>query len=101
MTPRSDYPVETSSSPETKKGLTDDGEEPWKPEDSDDTPTVTITVTDEDEDVPIKTVTVTEEKTKNVDKVTVVVKDKDNNPVVRFYIMLHLLFFTNCSICFM
>ena len=87
MTPSSDFPVKTSSGDDTKDGLTDDGEEPWKPDDE--KPRVTVTVTEEDENVPITKVTVSDEKTKNVEEVKVVVKDKDNKKVVR----QHLLFF--------
>ena len=84
MEPSSDFPVKTSSGDDTKDGLTDDGEEPWKPEDGDKKPKVTVTVTEEDENVPIRKVTVSDEKTKNVEEVKVVVKDKDNNKVVGY-----------------
>ena len=95
MTPRSDFPIKTSSGEDTKEGLTDDDKEPWKPKD--DNPKVTITVTEEDKNVPIQTVTVSKDKTKNVKKVIVQVKDKDDKDVVRS-IVTRCLELDKCSI---
>ena len=83
MVPSSNYPVTPSSEGESPEGLTDEDEEPWKPSDDDEEPTVTITVSDEP--AYIEEVEVTSDKTTGVEKVTVVVKDPDGNPVVSRY----------------
>ena len=81
MTPRSDFPIETSSLGDSPEGVKDGDEDPWTPNSDDESPIVKITVS-EDDDVLIDTITVTDEKTSGVKKVTVVVKDKDGNIVV-------------------
>jgi hypothetical protein len=77
MQPETGYPIETSSNPGDKPGLSDPAEDPWTPDESDESPTVTITV--DDEDTYIESIKITE--TDNVESVTITVIDEDGNEV--------------------
>jgi hypothetical protein len=77
MEPETGYPIETSSNPDDKPGLTDPSEDPWTPAEEDESPTVTITI--DDEDTYIEFIKITD--TENVESVTVVVIDEDGNEV--------------------
>jgi len=77
MQPETGYPIETSSNPDDKPGLSDPAEEPWSPDEDDESPTVTITV--DDEDTYIESIKITE--TDNVESVTITVIDEDGNEV--------------------
>ena len=78
MQPETSYPKETSSNSDNKSGLSDPEEEPWTPDENDESPTVTINI-DDDEDKFIESVTVT--GTENVESVTVTVVDEDGSEV--------------------
>ena len=77
MEPETGYPIDTSSNPDDKPGLSNPNVDPWTPDDDDEEPTVTITV--DDEDAYIESVTIT--GTENVASVTVTIVDEDGEEV--------------------
>lgn len=77
MKPETGYPIETSSNPDDKPGLSNPEREPWSPSTNDQLPTVTITV--DDEDTYIDSIKLTD--TDNVQSVTITVEDEDGNEV--------------------
>ena len=83
MTPSSDFPIEDlSSNPGGQDGLKDPTEEPWESEPDDDTPSVTYRI--DPSDKPIDEVEVPDQE--NVKKITVEVRDSDDNPVGILYL---------------
>ena len=79
MVPSSDFPATPSSTGESPEGVTDESSPPWEPADNDEKPTVTIEVSEEP--VFIENVIV-DEDTEGVTKVTVTVKDDNDEEVV-------------------
>lgn len=77
MQPETGYPIETSSNPDGNPGLSDPNEDPWTPDEDDESPRVTITV--DDEDTYIEAIKITD--TDNVKSVTVVIIDEEGNEV--------------------
>jgi hypothetical protein len=77
MEPERGYPMETSSNPAGVSGLSDPSDDPWTPDNSDDSPTVTVIINKEDTYIESATITGTE----NVESVTVVIEADDGSKV--------------------
>ena len=77
MQPETGYPIETSSNPDGKPGFSAPDEDPWTPDEDDESPTVTITVDDEDTYIESLKITTTD----NVQSVTVIIVDAEGNEV--------------------
>ena len=99
MIPKTDFPVKPSNAGESPEGLTKEDVDAWKPNSDDEEPRVTIDISDEP--TIIKNIELTDDKTKNVKRVTVIVKDKDGNPVVS--LILHhsciIVWYQNSCFC--
>jgi hypothetical protein len=77
MEPETGYPKETSSNSDGTSGLSNPNEDPWTPEETDDSPTITIKISDEDTYIESATITGTD----NVESVTVVIVADDGSEV--------------------
>ena len=82
MEPETGYSKETSSNPDGASGLSNPTEEPWTPEETDDSPTITINISDEDTYIESATITGTD----NVESVTVVIVAADGSEVCLMFL---------------
>lgn len=77
MEPETGYPKKPSSNEDAAPGLSNPNEDPWTPDESDESPTITVTIDDADTYIESATITGTD----NVESVTVVIVAEDGTEV--------------------